>query len=164
MVLILLLALGGWSTASGEKKIIARKPEAVPKGYRIPKAPVAPRLVQVSRIYEKESLLVLEETFTDLLVASKPPSDGRDKEGRAVTFKEYLRFSLKEGRAFLANGKQIAEDELVKRLSAGSVVLLAADERGRSPQYRTMLKDDAIILIGKTEYTGVSYFAPTSPK
>lgn len=141
------LAVGSWMMA---QQAAPNKPDGAGRGYRIPNQVIGPRVVLVANLYKEDKLLILEEWLTDLTVPSEPKR-----------FEEYSRFSLKQGTAFLADGRQLSEQELWERLtarpSARPTVLLAPDRRALASHYRSVLKDDAIILIGETEFNGVYY-------
>jgi hypothetical protein len=48
-------------------------------------------------------------------------------------------------------GKKLTAEDLLKRVKAGSVVVVAADENAVDPAYLRPLKDDAVVLVGVVE-------------
>jgi RNA polymerase sigma factor (sigma-70 family) len=110
--------------------------------------PDAPRIVLAVNVSRDEKLVILEERLTN-----------RENAARPTLYIRYSQFSLKDGRAYTADGRPIPEDELWRRLPASTAqnaatVLIGTDDYALGPHYRRALKQDTIILIGKAVLRG----------
>jgi hypothetical protein len=97
-------------------------------------------MVLVANVYKEDQRLILEEHLADLSASAE----------RQGFFKQHSHFSLEEGRAFWANGKQLSEEEAWAHITKGKTVLLGWEERALAPHWLRPLKEDTIILIGRT--------------
>jgi hypothetical protein len=124
--------------------------EAKTKRLNILKEPIGPRMVLAVNVNKDEKLVILEEWLTDLTDPAKPRG-----------YVEYSQFSLKQGRAFWADGRPVPDEKLWKHLPSSTsarsrTVLLSEDERALAPHFRAILKEGTIMLIGKAVVRGVS--------
>ena len=55
---------------------------------------------------------------------------------------------FKEIDIFDARGKKLSVDDFRKRAKVGTVVLVAADENEVHPAYLSVVKEDALVLVG----------------
>jgi len=55
---------------------------------------------------------------------------------------------IKDIEAYDPKGKRLSAEDLLKRVKAGTMVLVAADEKHVDPAFLSILKDDAVVLVG----------------
>jgi hypothetical protein len=167
-VALLLLGMTGFGAgvvrqaAGGEppalKEPDEKKEPTARKRLDIAKLPIGPRMMLAVNVNQEEKLVILEESLTDLQNPGKPHD-----------YIEFSQFSLKEGRAFWADGTPLAEKDIWKHLpkdlsETSRTVLHSPDDRGLNPQYRRVLKPDTIILVGEAVFRGVGEPRGAAPR
>jgi hypothetical protein len=86
---------------------------------------------------EPPALFLVTEVTEDAIVLKGPGS---------VTY----RSALKDLDISNAAGKKLTAEDLLKRVKAGSVVVVASDENAIDPGYLKTLKDDTLVFVGVT--------------
>jgi hypothetical protein len=117
--------------------------KALPKG-------LPPRLAAVVKVDEKAGVVEYREPlFTAALPQKAGPIKEGDPAGPAagsgvlVT----IRFPLRDGTVYDTAGKKVAPADVVKRLSVGDVVLIAAGSEPVDPAYLKVVTKDVLILV-----------------
>jgi hypothetical protein len=152
------LALVG-SVAFGRQE---KTPE--PPMDRVPQSP-PPTIVTVKEVRADRSELVCEQILTEQVPVTRTKvveDKGIKKEvaetvlvTRAVP--KQMKFALKEGAFQTVGGKKLTDEEVAKRLKAGTLLFVSFGGKP-DPAYLKILRDDAIILVTP------AWGAPVEPK
>jgi hypothetical protein len=101
---------------------------------------------------KEQRVITIEHGYHD----SYKIKDGDKEVTRWKIVKSELFVDLDDGKAMTAAGKVLDKDEVLKRIAVGKVVVLMdpdLPEKNKevADKFRATLKDDAIILIGRTK-------------
>jgi hypothetical protein len=136
LICVVAVLVAGWAPARADEK-------ALPKG-------LPPRVVAVVRVDAKAGVVEYREPFPGLAM---PEKDGPVKPGDpaqppvALPGFVTVKFSLRDGAVYGADGKKVDTEVAVKRLAAGDIVLVSSDHKTVDPAYLKVFTKDVLILV-----------------
>ncbi len=96
-----------------------------------------------------------ELTYHSMLLEKVKQYGAYERDGKKVTgwywdhayAERQLRFSLRDGQAYDAEGNRLQAGELWKRVAVGATVLIAPDGQKVSPGYLRVVRRETVILV-----------------
>ena len=144
----------------------------VPVPEKTPPLTGAPPIVQaISSVDADKGLVLVEQTRTERVpvqVAESINVNGQTITRVRTEYKEVptvtkQAFPVKDGKVQTADGKKLTAAEALKRLKAGTPIVISADGNPVSPGYLAIFQPDTIVLIREASAAATPAAGPASP-